>query len=146
MPFGRACSAFSLALLLLLLLVNVCTDFEGRLNARQVELLVQYLTVPYLRIPLVVKLLCDESRVRALASVDLQGVLDSVVFEPGPWLAPPAVFGALPPLPATVPAKSRTHLATPLGLLFNELLRSPDTLLKSVERLVDTAVEMDTGR
>lgn len=67
------------------------TDFDGRLNARQVELLVQYLTVPYLRIPLVAKLLCDESRVRALASVDLQSVFDSVIFEPGPWLSPPKV-------------------------------------------------------
>lgn len=121
-------------------------DFEGRLNARQSELLVQYLTVPYLRIPLVATLLSDESRVRALASVDLQGVLDSVLFEPGPWLAPPPAFGAPHPLPTTVPAQSRAHLATPLGLLFNELLRSPDTLLRAIERLVDTAVEMDTGR
>lgn len=51
----------------------------------------QYLTVPYLRIPLVAKLLCDESRVRALASIDLQSVFDSVIFEPGPWLSPPKV-------------------------------------------------------
>ena len=53
-------------------------DFDGRLNGRQVELLCQYLTVPYLRIPLVLKLLSDESRVRALSSAELQGVLDSV--------------------------------------------------------------------
>ena len=47
-------------------------DFEGRLSSRHVELLIQYLTAPYLRIPLVMKLLSDESRVRALAVPELQ--------------------------------------------------------------------------
>lgn len=90
------------------------TDFDGRLNARQVELLVQYLTVPYLRIPLVAKLLCDESRVRALASVDLQSVFDSVIFEPGPWRSPPKVCTIFCHIAqqCTIP---------PLGSIFNVL-------------------------
>lgn len=56
------------------------------------------------------------------------------------------MFGAPHPVPTSIPAKTRDHLSTPLGLLVNELLHSPDTLLASIERLVDTAVEMDTGR
>ena len=56
------------------------------------------------------------------------------------------MFGSPHPVPTTIPAKTRDHLSTPLGLLVNELIRSPDTLLGSIERLVDTAVEMDTGR
>ena len=56
------------------------------------------------------------------------------------------VLGAPHPVPTSIPAKTRDHLSTPLGLLINELLHSPDTLLASIERLVDTAVEMDTGR
>ena len=75
-----------------------------------------------------------------------QSVLDSVLFEPGAWLPPPLAYGAAPPVPAVVPARTRDHLNTPMGLLFNELLKSPATLLQSVERLIDTAVEMDTGR
>ena len=38
-------------------------DFDGRLRARDCELLLQYLTVPYLRIPLVLQFFSDPLRI-----------------------------------------------------------------------------------
>ena len=39
-------------------------DFEDRLKARDCELMLQYLTVPYLRIPLIVKFFSDPVRMQ----------------------------------------------------------------------------------
>ena len=47
------------------------------------ELLISYLTVPYLRIPLVLSLFATEDRLHSLRSPELQALLDSVLFEPG---------------------------------------------------------------
>ena len=60
-------------------------NFDGRLQSRNTELLLQYLTVPYLRIPLVMQFFSDQMRITALASDELQGVLDACLFEPGAW-------------------------------------------------------------
>ncbi|CAM9735833.1 unnamed protein product, partial [Hapterophycus canaliculatus] len=49
-------------------------------------------------------------------------------------------------MPTHVPAETRDHLATPCGLLFNELIKSPKVLLSSLDRMLDTALELDTGR
>ena len=48
--------------------------------------------------------------------------------------------------PEQIPAKSRAHMNTPLGLLFNELLKSPDTILRCINLLLDNILELDTGR
>ncbi|CAM9743366.1 unnamed protein product, partial [Sphacelaria rigidula] len=58
--------------------------------------------------------------VQALRSEDLQEVLDAALFEPSQWQV---VIDKT--LPTHVPAETRDHLATPCGLLFNELLKSP---------------------
>ena len=100
-------------------------DFDGKLNGRTVELLIQYLTAPYMRIPLVLRLLCDEARVKALGVPELQNVLDSVLFEPGQWMPPLAQGQDQLPTPSTVPAPTRDHLSTPTGYLFNEIVRAP---------------------
>lgn len=125
-------------------------DFDGRLSGHHSELLVSYLTAPYLRIPLVLRLLSDESRVRALASPELQGVLDSVLFEPGQWRPPRRGNRAPCPLeqiPAPFSPTGRgDHLATPHGLLINELTKSPEATFEAVARMMETSVEMDTGR
>mmetsp|Transcript_70630 Transcript_70630/g.197306 ORF Transcript_70630/g.197306 Transcript_70630/m.197306 type:complete len:905 (-) Transcript_70630:1623-4337(-) len=122
--------------------IKFLPDFDGRLNSRHSELLLQYLTAPYLRIPLVLKLLSDQTRVRSLTNMELQGVLDSCLFEPGQWREPGPI-----PLPSEIPPRTRAHLSTPCGLMFNELIHSrQDTMLKSIDSLLDTAIEMDTGR
>ena len=46
--------------------------FGGRLSARHTELLLSYLTVPYLRIPLVLQFFADPTRIVALNADALQ--------------------------------------------------------------------------
>jgi hypothetical protein len=79
-----------------------------------------YLTVPYLRIPLVLNFFSNPEHIGALSSLDVQSLIDSVVFEPGLWHPPVKKV-----IPVSVPADDRSFLATPIGLLFNELLMSP---------------------
>ena len=116
-------------------------NFDGRLAGRNSELLLQYLTAPYLRIPLVMQFFSDQMRITALASDELQVVLDACLFEPGQWQRDQEKS-----LPETVPAATRDHLATPCGLLFNELVHAPDLLLEAIEAMVAFVVEMDEGK
>ena len=44
-----------------------------------------------------------------------------------------------------VPTSAPTLLGTPHHLLINELMRSPDTLLNSINKLVRQAIDLDTG-
>ncbi|CAN0273248.1 unnamed protein product, partial [Ectocarpus sp. 12 AP-2014] len=121
--------------------VQSLPDFGDRLRSRDCELMLQYLTVPYLRIPLVIKFFADPVRMQALWSEDLQEVLDASLFEPAQWQA-----AETKAIPTHVPAETRDHLTTPCGLLFNELLKSPKILLSSLDRMLETALELDTGR
>ncbi|CAM9378337.1 unnamed protein product [Chrysoparadoxa australica] len=122
------------------LFIKNLPDFGGSLPARDVELLLQYLTVPYLRVPLLLQFFADPVRLQSLWSDALQEVLDAALFEPGQWQPEE------PPVPSVVPADNRDHLATPCGLLFNELLKSPQVLLSSLEVMLTTALELDTGK
>ena len=60
-------------------------DFNGKIKPHDSELLLQYLTVPYLRIALIARFLADRTRVKALVSPQLQALVDGVFFEAGPW-------------------------------------------------------------
>ena len=122
------------------LYVKNLPDFGGRLSGHNAELLLQYLTAPYLRIPLLLSFFCDDMRLKALAVDELQDVLDACLFEPGPWLPDAPV-----PTPTMIPA-SREHLATPCGLLLNELVKSPEFTLTSIQRIVDCLLDFDEGR
>ena len=101
-------------------------DFDGRVQQRDAELLMSYLTVPYLRIPMILGFFCRQECLSALANADLQAVIDACLFEPGLWEPPSGKE-----MPEYVPARTRGHLATPLGLLFNELLASPRNILQA---------------
>ncbi|CAK8986138.1 unnamed protein product [Durusdinium trenchii] len=118
-------------------------SFNGALGAADVELLLSYLTAPYLRIPLVLGFFADRHRASALREPQLQVILDAVLFEPGPWQSPSDLL-SVPP--ETVPAPDRRHLATGAGLLFNELMRSPQSVVHAVLSLLQVAVEKDVGR
>ena len=104
------------------------------------ELLMSYLTVPYMRVPLVISFFATEDRIHALRSSQLRGLLDSVMFEPGAYLPM-----AMNQEPRFVPTRDERLLATPYGLLINELHRSPDAVLKSTLRLLELALDLDTG-
>jgi hypothetical protein len=58
-------------------------DFDGSLGARECELLLQYLTAPYMRIPLLLNFFSYENRLKTLRHTALQDVLDAAMFEPG---------------------------------------------------------------
>ena len=51
-------------------------DFEGRMSQRDSELLLSYLTVPYLRIPLVLWFFACPERIHCLGVQQLQDVVD----------------------------------------------------------------------
>ena len=114
--------------------------FGGRLGYSDTELLCQFLTAPYLRIPLLIEFFQEESRLRALESHELQGVLDSCFFEPGGWVADEDKR-----LPKAVPSEDSGLTSSPFGLLMNELIFSPKLLLDGVLSILDKALEFDTG-
>eukprot|EP00930_Biecheleria_cincta_P042954 TRINITY_DN29551_c0_g1_i1.p1 TRINITY_DN29551_c0_g1~~TRINITY_DN29551_c0_g1_i1.p1 ORF type:complete len:4122 (-),score=701.34 TRINITY_DN29551_c0_g1_i1:256-12621(-) len=122
---------------------NQLPTFNGALGLADSELLLSYLTAPYLRIPLLLNFFTDRNRVSALRESQLQAVLDAALFEPGQW-QPSCDANKAPP--DLVPAPDRRHLATPAGLLFNELTRAPKPVVQAVRCMLQVAVEKDVGR
>jgi len=124
--------------------------FGGRLSTRESELLLQYLTAPYLRIPLVLSFFASPERTSVLAHPDIQRLIDCVVFEPGSWLETPEFVGQehadRTKLPDLIPAMKRDHLATAAGLLLNELTHSPSTVVNALKGMLENAFELDAGR
>jgi hypothetical protein len=45
-----------------------------------------------------------------------------------------------------IPAPDRKHLTTPAGLLFNELQKSPTTVISCVSNMLALALDLDVGR
>eukprot|EP00954_Amorphochlora_amoebiformis_P002751 216063-Amorphochlora_amoeboformis.AAC.1 len=62
------------------------------------------------------------------------------MFEPGAYLPM-----GLNQEPKFVPTVKSELLATPYGLLINEIHRSPDAVLQSVHKLLELALDLDTG-
>ncbi|KAJ9467248.1 Vacuolar protein sorting-associated protein 27 [Diplonema papillatum] len=123
------------------LYVHKLPTFGGTLSASACEMLLSFLTAPNLRIPLLLTFFATHERIQSLADVSLQKVVTSAIFEPGPW-QPDADL----PIPDTIPAKTRDHLRTPCGLLFDELCKSPEPVLKACLQLISVAQEKCTGR
>jgi hypothetical protein len=115
-------------------------SFDGKIKQSSSELLLSYLTVPYLRIPLVLNFFANPEMIPALSVLDVQALIDSVVFEPGEWHPPVQKIA-----PESIPAPDRGFLATPLGLLSNELKMSPQGLLQCLNHLLDCALDLDPG-
>ena len=53
------------------------------LGQHDAELLLSYLTVPYLRVPLVVSFFATDDRIHSLQSHKLQLLFEAALFEPG---------------------------------------------------------------
>ena len=116
-------------------------NFDNTLGSRDCELMLQYLTAPYIRIPLLLNFFSVESRLQALRNPDLQEVLDAALFEPGTF-KPNANID----VPTDVPAANRSHLFTPTGLLFNEIIIAPQVVLTAVTTMLEKVIDMDTGK
>lgn len=111
------------------------------LNQRDSELMISYLTVPYMRLPLLITFFSSEDRIHKLQSKELRSILDSVMFEPGKHLR--VEMSSVQPM--MVPSPQSDLLSTPYGLLMNELCRSPDTVIRSILALLKGALACDTG-
>jgi hypothetical protein len=116
-------------------------DFDGTLGAKDCELMLQYLTAPYMRIPTLLNFFSLDVRLRALRNVDLQNVLDAAIFEPGQWKEASHIE-----IPTEIPAPDRSHLCTPVGFLFNEIIMCPNVILESITSMLLKVIEMDTGK
>lgn len=121
--------------------IRTLPDFDGTLGARDCEHMLQYLTVPYLRIPFLLTFFSNEIRLKALRNVKIQEVLDAALFEPGAWQDNPVKTAI-----AEVPVEAREHLCSSVGLLFNELMMAPKLVLQSIQTILERVVDMDTGK
>ena len=122
-------------------LPNFGGDCGAVLNQRDSELLISYMTVPYLRLPLILTFFASEDRIHKLQSPELRLILDSVLFEPGRYLR----MDCCKVEPTIVPTSNVDLLASPYGMLLNELCRSPETVIRSVIILLKGALACDTG-
>lgn len=114
--------------------------FGGNLDACDSELLLSYLTEPYLRVPLVLGFFCTADRIHSLRHPELQALLMAALFECGRHMP----RGPSAP-PSEVPTTNRTALATPYGLLLNELCHAPAVVLTLISKLLELAIALDTG-
>ena len=115
--------------------------FGQVLNQRDSELLISYLTVPYMRLPLILSFFASDDRIHKLQSKALRLILDSVLFEPGKYLR----VDMCGVVPVMVPTAHLDLLASSYGLLLNELCRSPDSIISGVIVLLKGALACDTG-
>ena len=115
-------------------------SFGDNLGQADCELFLSYMTVPYLRIPLVLALFSTEDRVHSLKSEDLQVAVDAVIFEPGSYIS-----SSVKDIPKEVPTSQKHLLATSYGLLLNELVCSPHGVINSITSLAKLAINLDIG-
>jgi len=123
-----------------LLHIRELPDFDKQLGQRDSELILSYLTVPYMRIPLILSFFANEDHIHSLKSETLRSLLDSVVFEPSRYLNKSSASA-----PVFVPTKDEKQLNTAYGLLINELARSPSQVISAILRLLQLALALDTG-
>lgn len=121
--------------------------FGNILTPSDSERFVQFLTAPYIRIPLLLDFFAngDPSRLSALKSKSLQMIVDAALFEPGRWK--PADFtDFIDEVPVVDIDRLEAILATSHGSLFNEIAKSPDVLTSCVLKILGRALDMDVGR
>ena len=108
---------------------------------------IQFLTVPYIRIPLILDFFAngDPGRLSALKTKSLQMIVDAALFEPGRWK--PADFtDIVNEIPIKDFDRLEALLATAHGTLFNEIAKSPDVLASCVVKILERTLDMDVGK
>lgn len=121
--------------------------FGHVLSPSDAEKFVQFLTVPYIRIPLILDFFAngDPGRLSALRTKSLQMIVDAALFEPGRWK--PADFtDIINEIPIKDFDRLEALLATAHGTLFNEIAKSPDVVTSSVVKILERALDMDVGK
>ncbi len=136
--------------------------FGDTLSREESETLLSYLTVEYIRIPLVVSFFASRDRHTYLFHPELQALLRAVLFEPGAWVAP---HGHRPvtmvPVRRTAEQKRQDDiaqimstkrarqgekeggiLATTPGLLLNELQHAPGGVLEPLLAMFQSITDL----
>ena len=113
--------------------------FDHLLTLEASEALMSTLTVPYLRIPLLLAFFANKDRVDLLHHHQLQRLFSCALFEPSTWTR----SDDSDPL-SSVPAIGG-RLGSCYGLLLNEMTHSPASLLAPFLMILQFALELDTG-
>ncbi|EAA21040.1 hypothetical protein [Plasmodium yoelii yoelii] len=113
--------------------------FHESLDLRDVEILLQYLTVPYIRIPLILEFFCDKNRIKSFQSFDIQQLLLCILFEPYIFKNKYKNIEE----DNYIPSKDRNIFATKYGLLINELILSPKNVLCSIYSYLEIVFSFD---
>lgn len=115
-------------------------EFSGFLTQSDVELLLSYLTVPYLRIPLILEFFSDMSHIHALQDDGLRMLIERSLFEPGSF-ANDSFHAAPSHVPSPQPDAAA---ATRYGLLLNEMVHNSSWLLETMATLIERVCLFDT--
>ena len=121
--------------------------FGHVLSPSDSEKFIQFLTVPYIRIPLILDFFAngDPGRLSAMKAKSLQIIIDAALFEPGRWK--PADFtDTVKEIPVKDFDRLEALLATAHGTLFNEIAKSPEVLTTCILKMLDRALDMDVGK
>jgi hypothetical protein len=110
--------------------------FGDSCREEESERIVSYLTVPSLAAPLLLAFFANE-RVGLLRNVELQMILEAVLFEPRDFASEEPALQVVPE-PASM-------LATPLGTLVHDAARVPDALLYPLVQLCTSAADLCIG-
>ena len=121
--------------------VRLESKADHSLSQRDAELLLTSMTVPYLRLPLILTFFSTGDRVHKLVSKKLCRILEAATFENGRHL-PVALVNVKP---TVVPTQKEELLATSYGALLNELCRAPHTVFRALESLLKSSLALDTG-
>lgn len=126
---------------------NELPTFGNVLTPSDSERFIQFLTVPYIRIPLILDFFAngDPNRLSALKTKTMQLIVDAALFEPGRW-KPSDFTDHVTEVPVVDIKRLENLLATAHGVLFNEIAKSPDVLTSCVIKILERALDMDVGR
>ncbi|KAF8285120.1 hypothetical protein TcBrA4_0033550 [Trypanosoma cruzi] len=135
--------------------------FDGTMSEEESEILLSCLTVPYVRLPLVLDFFASQDRYAYLFTSALQNVFRAVIFEPSVFVAPETLQKANPTMvPMRLTEQQRkvielrhlrgdfsvenfeSCLGTTYGLLLNELRHSPASVLDPLRRILESVLEI----
>jgi len=143
---------------------EVLHAFSNTLSREEAELLYSYLTVNYVRIPLIVGFFASQDRVTFLFNTQLQQLLRAVLFEGGPWVSMDKYKKGASKITSVPIRRSQLQekdfqknklmyanykgleevelLGTPQGLLLNELHNSPAATLGSLMSMFESIKDL----
>eukprot|EP00466_Bigelowiella_natans_P012371 jgi/Bigna1/86051/estExt_fgenesh1_pg.C_70337 len=112
---------------------GIMPTFGGSMAGQDSEALLTYLTVPYMRIPLVLGFFSCKQRFMSLIDPELQDLVNAVLFESS--IADPYRSDRKAVIPCQHLIRARN------GYLINELTHSPNSVISPVARMLTQALD-----